>query len=359
VPGFLKFSSRFRGLRVKSLLLFGLNKSLRVINLGEVNMSVPVLSFDQVIDRLLTMRQPYFAKYLAVYSSWYGGIITDPTLMTLPLDDHMVHRGDGVFETIKCTDWNIYALARHLDRLKSSMAASFLEPPVDEKRLIEIVLATVRAGNNGNCMVRIFISRGPGSFSANPYESVGSQLYVIAAAFDPTAPEKYEKGVKLVTTCVPIKTNYFATIKNCNYLPNVLMKKEAVDRGADYAVSLDEKGFLAEGSTENIGVVSKKGELLIPRFSRILRGITVTRVMELARGLTGAQLTATAEADITPEQACGASEMMIFGTSFSILPVVEYDGNRIGDGRPGPVFRRLLELMAEDQAQNAEMLTHV
>jgi len=279
--------------------------------------------------------------------------------MMLPLDDHMVHRGDGVFEVFKCTDWNIYALARHLDRMKRSMAASFLEPPVDEKRLIEIVCATVRAGNSGNCLVRLFVSRGPGSFSANPFESVGSQLFVVAVAHEPAAPEKYEKGVKLVTTDIPIKTEYFATIKNCNYLPNVLMKKKALDRGADYSVSLDEKGFLAEGSTENIGIVSKKGELLIPRFSRILRGITVTRAMELARKLTGAQLTSTAEADITPEQACDAAEILIFGTSFIIFPVVEYDGNRIGNGRPGPVFRRLLELMAEDQAKNREMLTPV
>jgi len=327
--------------------------------LTEVNMSVPILSFDQVIDGLLSMRQPYFAKYLAAYSSWYGGIITDPALMMLPLDDHMVHRGDGVFEVFKCTDWNIYALARHLDRMKRSMAASFLEPPVDEKRLIEIVCATVRAGNSGNCLVRLLISRGPGSFSANPYESVGSQLFVVAVAHEAAAPEKYEKGVKLVTTDIPIKTNYFATIKSCNYLPNVLMKKKALDRGADYSVSLDEKGFLAEGATENIGIVSKKGELLIPRFSRILRGITVTRAMELARGLTGAQLTAAAEADITPEQACDAAEILIFGTSFIIFPAVEYDGKRIGNGRPGPVFRRLLELMAEDQAKNREMLTPV
>ncbi len=322
-------------------------------------MSVPVLSFDQVIDKLLSMKQPYFSKYLAVYSSWYGGIITDPALMMLPLDDHIVNRGDGVFEFFKCIDWNIYALARHLDRMKSSMAGSCLDPPVDHDRLIEIIRATVRAGNSPTCMVRIYVSRGPGSFSANPYETVGSQLYVIVAASEPAAPGKYKKGVKLATTRIPIKANYFATLKNCNYLPNVLMKKEALDRGADYSVSLDERGFLAEGSTENIGIVSKKGEFLIPRFSRILRGITVTRAMELARGLRGAQLSATAEADITPEQASEAAEIMIFGTSFNILPVVEYDGNRVGDGRPGPVFRRLMELIAEDQTKNPDMLTPV
>jgi len=321
-------------------------------------MSVPILSFDQVIDGLLSMKQPYFSNYLAVYSSWYGGIITDPALMMLPLDDHMVNRGDGVFEVFKCIDWNIYALARHLDRMKHSMEGSFLEPPVDSQRLIEIVRATVRAGNSGTCLVRIYVSRGPGSFSPSPYETVGSQLYVIVTALE-VSPEKYEKGVKLATTGIPIKTDYFANLKNCNYLPNVLMKKEALDRGADYSVSLDERGFLAEGATENIGIVTKKGELLIPRFSRILRGITVTRAIELASRFAGDRISAVAEADITREQAAEAAEILVFGTSFNIFPVVEYDGNRIADGRPGPVFRRLAELMVEDQTKNRDMLTPV
>lgn len=321
-------------------------------------MSLPILSFDQVIDKLLSMKQTHFPQYLALYSSWYGGVITDPALMLLPLDDHMVHRGDGVFEVFKCADWNIYALAEHLDRMKSSMGASFLEPPVDDERLIEIIRSTVLAGNHGDCLVRLFVSRGPGSFAANPYETVGSQLYVMVTAYEPPAPEKYEKGVKLVTTGVPIKKNYFATMKNCNYLPNVLMKKEAVDRGADYPVSLDEKGFLAEGATENIGIVSKKGEFLIPRFSRILRGITVTRAMDLSRGLTGSRIASASEADISPEQAYDAAEMLVFGTTLDVLPAVEYDGKKIGSGRPGPVFMRLRELIAQD-LKNPEMLTPV
>jgi branched-chain amino acid aminotransferase len=324
-----------------------------------MNMSTPVLSFDQVIDKLISMRQPYFSKYLAVYSSWYGGVITDPALMMLPLDDHMVHRGDGVFEVFKCTGWNIYALDRHLARMKLSMASSFLNAPFDDERLIGIILDTVRAGNRGTCLVRLFISRGPGSFSADPYETIGSQLYVIVMAYEPADPQQYEKGVRLVTTRIPIKTNYFANMKNCNYLPNVLMKKDAVDRNADYSVSLDERGFLAEGPTENIGIISKKGEFLVPRFSRTLRGITVTRAMELAGQLTGAQLTSVCETDITPEQACDAAEIMIFGTSIDVVPVVEYDGKRIGDGKPGPVFRRLRELMVGDVRNNPEMLTAV
>lgn len=322
-------------------------------------MSVPILSFDQLVDRLLSMRKPHFSDYLAMYSSWYGGIVTDPALMTVPVDDHIVHRGDGVFEVFKCTDWNIYALDRHLDRMQSSMDAFFLEPPVSREQMIEIIRETIRAANRGTCLVRLFVSRGPGSFSASPYDTVGSQLYVVVLAREPADPETYRDGVKLVTSGIPVKFDYFANMKNCNYLPNVMMKKEAADLGSDFSVSVDENGFLAEGSTENIGIVSKGGELLVPRFSHILRGITVSRAMELAQGLTGAELTGVRQTDITPEEASNAAEIIIFGTFFNILSAVEYDGHRVGDGRPGHIAKRLLELMREDETKNPEMLTPV
>ncbi|MHC1724448.1 MAG: aminotransferase class IV [Syntrophobacteraceae bacterium] len=322
-------------------------------------MSVPLLSFDQVVDGLLSKKQPYFSNYLAMYSSWYGGIVTDQALMMLPIDDHMVHRGDGVFEAIKCTNWNIYLLDRHLDRLNRSLATSYLQPPVDRSSLVQIIRETVLAGNAGDCLIRVFISRGPGSFGVSPYESIASQLYVVVTAFQPPAPEKYEKGITLATSSVPIKSDYFATAKHCNYLPNVLMKKEATDAGAYFPVSLDENGFLAESATENIGIVTKKGELLVPRFSRILRGTTVTRALELAALVTGVELTAVAEADITREQAYEASEILAFGTTFGVLPIVEYDGKKIGDGRPGKVFRRFLDLISEDQSGNRDMFTPV
>jgi branched-subunit amino acid aminotransferase/4-amino-4-deoxychorismate lyase len=321
-------------------------------------MAAEILTFDQVMDRLISSHRPWFANYLAMYSSWYGGIIVDPALMMVPVDDHLVHRGDGVFETFKCTNWNIYLLDRHLDRLETSAAALEINIPADRPRLVEIIRDSVRAGNSGTCVVRIFVSRGPGGFSADPYESAASQLYVMAIAFQPLPPESYEKGVTLATSAIPAKTD-FATIKSCNYLLNVLMKKEAVDAGVDYPVSIDENGFLAEGATENVGIITREGEFLIPRFRRILRGITVTRATELARSLLGREIISVAEADITREQACGAAEMVVLGTSINILPVVEYDGKKIGDGRPGPVYRKLFELFKLDEGGNTEVLTPV
>ncbi len=322
--------------------------------------AIPVLSFDEVVKCLLQKREPYYGNYRAMYSSWYGGIVTDPALMMVPIDDHLVHRGDGIFEAFKCVDWNVYALDRHLDRLEGSAKVSFHALRLSRSELVETILATIRTAGIPDCSIRIFLSRGPGGFSASPYECPESQLYIVVTNLHIPGKEKYEQGVSLRTSLVPQKKDYFANIKSCNYLPNVLMRKEAEDAGVDYTVSLDEEGFLAEGPTENIGLVTRNREFLVPRFDRILRGITVSRLMELAESLidTG-ELTKMGEADLTPEDAYSAAEMMMFGTSFDVLPVVNYDGHRIGDGRPGHFAKRFLELLRNDVRNCKEMITPV
>lgn len=323
-------------------------------------MSIRRLSFDEVIDRLLVLRKPFHKDYLAMYSSWYGGIITDPALMMVPVDDHMVHRGDGVFEAFKCTDWKVYALHRHLERLERSARASMLDMPVSRIQMEEIALCTIAAGNSPDCLIKLLVSRGPGGLSANPYECPARQVYAVAAVLRVPAEEKYRDGVELISSSVPIKQDYLATIKSCNYLPNALMKKEAEDAGAHFAVSIDEQGFLGEGPTENIGIITRQGEFLVPRFKRILRGVTVSRLMELARPMIASgDLTAIREDDITAGQAYEAAEVIMFGTTFDVLPVVRYDDRQIADGKPGPIFRKFLELLRRDMRECREMLTPV
>jgi branched-subunit amino acid aminotransferase/4-amino-4-deoxychorismate lyase len=322
--------------------------------------TVRTLSFDEVVDRLLQKREPYHENYRAMYSTWYGGIVTDPALMMVPIDDHLVHRGDGIFEACKCIDWNIYALDRHLDRLEYSAKMASHPLRFSRSELIEKILATIRTGNLSDCSIRIFLSRGPGGFSPSPYECPESQLYVVVTTLKTPAEDKYERGVSLRSSVIPIKKDYFANIKSCNYLPNVLMRKEAEDAGVEFTVSIDEKGFLAEGPTENVGLVTRNREFLVPRFDRILRGITVGRVMELAESLIDSgDLAITAEADLTPEDGYDAAEMMMFGTSFDVLSVVNYDGHSIGDGRPGYFARKFVELLRNDLRNCEEMITPV
>jgi branched-subunit amino acid aminotransferase/4-amino-4-deoxychorismate lyase len=325
-------------------------------------MSEPIrtLSFDSVIDRLLALREEYHRSYLAMFSSWYGGIIMDPALMLVPVDDHLVHRGDGIFEAFKCVEWKIYALNRHLDRLERSAQGSSLNMPMARSQLIETIISTVRVANVPECLIRLFVSRGPGGFSTNPYECPSSQLYIIVTTLNQPPQEKYDQGATLKSSHIPVKIAYFANMKNCNYLPNVLMRKEAEDAGVDYTVSIDEHNFLGEGPTENIGIVTKSKEFLVPRFDRVLRGITVTRILELAKNLVlQGELTGVREADITPEEAYEASEIMMFATTFDVLPVVNYDGRVIGSGKPGPIFRKLLQLLLDDIHNCPEMLTPV
>jgi branched-subunit amino acid aminotransferase/4-amino-4-deoxychorismate lyase len=322
--------------------------------------TIRTLTFDEVVDGLRRLNLPYHDAYLAMYSSWYGGIVRDPALMMVPIDDHLVHRGDGIFEAFKSVRGAIYLLNRHLDRLERSAAISFLTIPHDRDKLVRIILACVRAASVPECIIRVFVSRGPGGYTTNPYECPASQLYVVVTTLQRPAPEKYLSGATLRTSAIPVKPTFFAGVKSCNYLPNVLMKKEAVDAGVDYTVSLDENGFLAEGPTENIGIVTDRKEFIVPRFERVLRGTTVTRALELAQPLVAAgELARIIEADITPLQAREAAEIMMFGTSFDVLPVVQYDGHAIGTGRPGPFAARFQSLIEDDMVHGVGVRTPI
>ncbi|MEJ5349125.1 MAG: aminotransferase class IV [Desulfosoma sp.] len=319
-----------------------------------MGLKVATLSFDAVVDRLLEKKEPFHADYLAMYSSWYGGICTDPRMMLLPMDDHLVHRGDGVFEAFKCVNGFLYLLDRHLERLARSSEIAQLTWPVDRHELVSLIKHTVRAAGVRDCLVRLYISRGPGGFSADPYECPASQLYIVVTRVHEVPEEKLVRGVSLKSSRIPIKKSYFANVKSCNYLPNVLMTKEARDSGVDFTVSIDENGFLGEGATENVGIVTRDSRFLVPRFDRILQGTTVIRMMELARELVSeGQLAGVAEEDIRPQDAYEAAEIMIFGTTYPVLPVVFYDGRPIGNGLPGPWFRLFRSLLLQD-AQSGE-----
>lgn len=89
-------------------------------------------------------------------------------------------------------------------------------------------------------------------------------------------------AVQAITSTVPIKDHFFATVKSTNYLPNALVVREAEEKGASVGIWLDEEGNIAEGQNMNVGFVTTDGELLLPPFDRILSGCTARRVLELA-----------------------------------------------------------------------------
>lgn len=308
---------------------------------------IPVLEHDDYLERLLALPRPGADKVLAFYEHRAGAVCRDARLMLLPLDDHLLHRGDGVFESLKWVGRKLYQLDAHLERMKKSAASISLSPPCAWERVREICLAVARAGGADAGMLRILLGRGPGGFGIDPFECPAASLYVAAYVFAPRPESFFAQGVTAFRAATPAKQSWLAKIKSVNYLPNVLMKMEAVNRGFDYPFCFDEQGFLAEGATENVALVDHAGTLVVPEFTHSLPGTTLLRALDLIRGEVPVRFCGVTEADVY-----GAREVLILGTSGDCIPVVRYEGKPIHDVRPGPVARRLRELLRQDLEDN-------
>ncbi|VGO19439.1 aminotransferase class IV [Pontiella sulfatireligans] len=299
-------------------------------------------------------------KLYAMYSSVADCIVTDQSIMTVPVDDHMVHRGDGVFESFKCIDGNIYNLADHLVRLEHSCEALGIALPAPCDGMADVIIQTIRAGGQRNALVRLLVSRGQGTMGVNPYACFHSEFYIVVYELPQSSIGRFPDGVSVAVSKIPIKPGIFARVKTCNYLPNVLMKKEAVDLGVDFTVSLDENRFLAEGATENIGIVTRGKELFMPPPDRVLAGTTAKRALEFAKQLVKERVLTNAEfRPISLGHVRSAAEVHIYGTTPNITPVTTFDGKPVFDGKPGPVAARLFEMLKQEMIPDSSRLTKV
>jgi branched-chain amino acid aminotransferase len=305
-------------------------------------------------------RPGYHADYYAMYSSWWDGITTEPNLMVVPVDDHMVHRGDGLFETFKCVDGAVYNLEAHLARLENGAKAIALQMPWSRGDIRRIIGEVLKAGGRRDALIRIFVSRGPGGHSANPYECPEPLLMVLAIRLPPPFMASHPDGARVGVSAVPNKEGMFAQVKSVNYLPNVLMKKQAVDAGVDFMLGFDKDGHMTELPTENFGIVTTERVLKVPRPDHILAGTTMGRVLALARDhlVPAGVLAGVEEADVPRAELETAAEMLVFGTSPHVTAVTEFAGRLVGDGMPGPVWRELSRLFEAD-LKNPAMLTPV
>lgn len=320
----------------------------------------PIYPTEEAVTRLRAAVHPKASNFYAMYSSVLGGIVTDPALMVLPLDDHMVHRGHAVFDTATLVHGMLYQLEPHLERLLRSAALARIPLPFSRDQLRRIILDTAAASGRRDASVRYWLSAGPGGFGLGPAECTGSSFYVIVFKQEAYPDSYYTEGIKVVTSQVPIKPPMFARTKSTNYLPNVMVVLEAKDRGADNGIFIDQRGMVAESSNMNVAFVTQDRVFRHPPFDAILSGITIQRVLEFAqRLLAQGELKEIRLSDITVSEGSQAAEMMLIGSSIKVAPVVEWDGQLIGDGKPGPITKKLLELWEEDTRSAADQLVAV
>jgi 4-amino-4-deoxychorismate lyase len=320
--------------------------------------AVPVLSQDDVLTKLRAIVHPAATQqYYALYSSLLGGIITDPALMVIPFDDHMVHRGHAVFDTAAIVNGMMYQLEAHLNRFERSASMARIPLPFQRSRLREIILETAGASGQRDASVRYWASVGPGGFGLAPGECVGSSFHVMIYAASKTPASVYTEGMKFITSSIPIKPPYFARCKSTNYLPNVLVVMEAKDKHADNGIFIDAHGMIGESSNMNVAFVTRDRVLRHPTFDAILAGCTVTRVLELAKKLVDDdQLKDIVVADVSIEEARQAAEMLLVGSSVHVAPITQWDGQPVGDGKPGPIAKALLELIETDMRKGRDQL---
>lgn len=302
---------------------------------------------DEYLRRMLDARRPGAEKILAFYEHRVGLVCRDPRLMLIPLDDHLVHRGDGVFETMKWIGRKLYQLDPHLRRMKRSCTAIYLAPPCPWDDIREMCVEVARAADAEDGYLRILMGRGPGGFGIDPIECPVPSLHIVAYRFKPKPEEKFEQGITGFRTSIPTKEPYMATIKSTDYLPNVLMRRETLEKGYDQPVCFDRDGFLAEGATENICIVDPNGVLIVPEFTNCLAGTTMVRAVELIEREMEVRFRKVRE-----DEMYEAREVIVVGTTADAISMVRYNDKPIHDARPGPVSRRMRQLLQKDLVEN-------
>ena len=320
-------------------------------------MSLRVLNADQVLTQFKALRAKQPVEFWAFYSSQLGGIVTDPALMVIPFDDHMVHRGHGIFDTAALVNGKIYDLEAHLDRFLRSAQRSRLRLPASREEIRDIIVQTTAVSNRRDGSIRYWLSSGPGSLELSP--AAGAEPGFFVMVFPGLSyPERwYTEGLRVMTTTYPIKPALYAVTKSTNYLPNVLMQMEAKEAGFDNGVFVDPDGHVGECSNMNVAFVTLDGVFKHPKFDHVLSGCTVLRLLELARGLREEGLvTDVIVGDIPVAEAYTSREMLLIGSSVKVAPIVQWGDRPIGDGKPGHVAQALRRVLEEDMRSGDRLI---
>ena len=319
--------------------------------------TLPLLDEGQMLAELRALRSRQPVEYWAFYSSQLRGIVTDPALMVLPFDDHIVHRGHGIFDTAAIVAGKIYDLDAHLDRFLLSADRSKLRLPGSREEMRDIIIQTTAASGRRDGSIRYWLSSGPGSLELTPARGAEPGFFVMIFA-GLSYPERwYTEGLRVMTTTYPIKAPLYAITKATNYLPNVLMQMEAKEAGFDNGVFIDENGNVGESSNMNVAFVTKQDVLVHPKFDHILSGCTSLRLLQLARAHQDRVRVAGVEVrDIPVAEARASREMLLLGSSIKVAPVIQWDDQVIGDGKPGPVGGALLKLLEEDMRSGDRLI---
>jgi branched-chain amino acid aminotransferase len=271
---------------------------------------------------------------------YLDGKFVDESEAKVSVFDHGLLYGDGVFEGIRLYGGNVFRLDEHLERLEYSAKAILLQLPLTRAQLSDATCETCRQNGLTDAYIRLVVTRGVGDLGLAPWLCAKPTLFIIAGKISLYPQEHYDNGLAIVT--VPTRRIGPAalppTIKSLNYLNNILGKIEAKQFGALEAIMLNDQGFVAECTADNVFIVHK-GEIITPSASQgALKGVTRGAIIDLAEELK----IPLRESNMTRYDIWCADECFLTGTGAEVIPVVKLDGREIGAGKPGPITQRVL-----------------
>ncbi len=256
--------------------------------------------------------------------------------------DHGLLYGDGVFEGIRAYDNVVFKLKEHIERLYKCAHSILLQIPITQKQMIEVVVRTLKKNKLKDAYIRLVVTRGVGDLGLDPRKCRKATVIIIAEPMIALhSKEKKEKGITAMVTWVkrdPVDATSHE-VKSLNYLNSILAKIESNVAGVDEAICLDKTGFVCEGVAENIFIVKDDKVITPPTSTGALRGITRNVVIELALKLGYPVI----ERNVTPNELFTSDEIFLTGTAAEITPVREVNRRTIGDGKLGPVTKKLLQ----------------
>lgn len=270
---------------------------------------------------------------------WMNGELLPASAAKIPVLDHGLLYGDGVFEGIRFYNRQPFKLAEHLQRMEYSARAIALAPPFTRAELSDAVKTLINAFHTPDGYLRMVLTRGEGAMGLDPRGCRRPNLFIIADQLRLVDDEIRQQGIRVViasTRRLPLD-GLDPRIKSLNYLNHILARIEANNAQADEAILLNQQGRVAEGSAENIFIV-RNGSLLTPPVTEgALEGITRQTVIDLAMRAAIPVM----EAPLAPYDLYTADECFMTGSGAELIPVKEVDGRHV-TCCPGEIFSRLM-----------------
>jgi branched-chain amino acid aminotransferase len=271
---------------------------------------------------------------------WINGELFEKSEAKISVYDHGLLYGDGVFEGIRVYNGRIFKCKEHVDRIYDSARSIALEIPITPEEMTRAMEECVRVNQKVDGYIRLIVTRGVGNLGLDP-RNCTPNVIIIVDDIRLYPAEFYDNGLEIITAATirnhPAALN--PQVKSLNYLNNIMAKVEAIRAGCVEALMLNHKGEVAECTGDNVFIVKDGVIRTTPPDACILEGVTRGVVIELAKQAKFPLEIRT----LTRHDIFVADELFLSGTAAELIPVVKCDGRPIGTGKPGPIYRHLLD----------------